>query len=269
MNLRNVLLLSGLCVTAGFVSGMSGCNTTNGDDFLDLSASRGALFWWGHSTFSVTSNDGHVLLIDPYNPERSGYPRYNVAPDVVLMTHNDWDHSDTSWWTTNPTIIRGVSDSGDVATIDQDYGPFHVTTVPSLHGAPAGDTPAANAIFVIEVDGVRIVHMGDLGQDVLDVNQLAAIGTPDFLLIPVGGGNMTLNGQQACDVVNQIWPRYVLPMHFQTAATGGDLAGLLEPVDAFVQCFPANPVTYGGNGIVLSYASVVTSPTLLLLDYLP
>ncbi len=275
MSLRNFLLLSGACVVMVFATGMNGCNRSN-QDLLDLSVSRSTLFWWGHSTFTITSADGHVVLIDPYDPDQTGYPRYLVAPDLVLISHEHFDHNDASWWIGNPTVVRSLDASGEVAAIDRDYGPFHVTTVPARHWSDPADQARGNtAMFVIEVDGVRIVHMGDLGQTTLDDNQIAAVGTggdanrPDFLLIPVGGGT-TIDAAAACALVDMIGPGYVLPMHFRTNATTAPLSGQLDTVDAFVNCFPFNPVTWTGNGITLDYAGQAgAATTLLLLDYLP
>jgi L-ascorbate metabolism protein UlaG (beta-lactamase superfamily) len=72
-----------------------------------------------------------------------------------------------------------------------------------------------NAIFVIEVDGIRIAHLGDLGH-LLNETQLKKIGAIDVLMIPVGG-IYTLNGQDAKKVMDQVKPRqYVLPMHYNT-----------------------------------------------------
>jgi L-ascorbate metabolism protein UlaG (beta-lactamase superfamily) len=276
MRLRNFLLLSVTCMVTLFATGMNGCNNGSDQDLLDLSISRSTLFWWGHSTFTVTSADGHVVLIDPYDPELTGYPRYQVAPDLVLFSDNDSDHNDTSWWINSPTVVHGLNASGEVAAIDQDYGPFHVTTVPARHWSEPADQARGNtAMFVIEVDGVRIVHMGDLGQTMLDDDQMAGIGTasldarPDFLMIPVGGGT-TIDGAAACDLVDLIRPGYVLPMHFRTDATAAPLSSQLDTVDPFVDCFQYNPVTWDGNGITLDYASEAgASATLLLLDYLP
>jgi L-ascorbate metabolism protein UlaG (beta-lactamase superfamily) len=264
-----VLVLSGLCIVLGFAMGMSGCKGEPAGDYVDLAASRSAIMYWGHSTFSITSGDGHVLLIDPYNPDQTGYPRYRTSADLVLITTEAYDHNDTSWCINTPVVVRGLDALGDVAPIDQTTGPFHVWTVPALRGGPAGQSNGNTAMFVVEVDGVRIAHLGDLGQTELDDTQLAAIGRPHFLMVPVGGG-LTIDGNAACHVAEQqIGANNILPMHFRTAATAAPLAGQIDTADAFINCFSSNPVQYDGNGISLDYANVPTAPELLLLEYLP
>lgn len=271
MRPRSLLKLAGLCMVLSLATGVSGgCQggapITN-DDRLDLSVSRSTLFYWGHSTFSITSADGHVLLIDPYNPELTGYRRYQTAADVVLISHEAPDHNDTSWVTGNPAIVRGLNSAGQVVDIDQTYGPFHIQSVPAMCGE-FPDRDSFTAMFVIEVDGVRLAHLGDLWQLELDDFQTNAIGRPDFLMIPVGGGP-TIDGQMACHIVDQLGPGYVLPMHYWTLTTAFPLSSRIGSMDSFVDCFLSNPVTSDRNGITLNYASTVTSPTLLLLTFLP
>ncbi len=140
MRFTGVIILAGACVLLSLSMGMSGCqpiinNSYSSGDLLDLSSSRDILFWYGNSTFTITSHTGQILLIDPFNPQTAGLPSYTIAPDLVLMTSNDADVSDTThWWKNSPTIVRGVDEAGSVASIDRDYGAFHVTAVPSLHG---------------------------------------------------------------------------------------------------------------------------------------
>ncbi len=217
--LLSILVATGLAANMG--TGCQGSHTNK--DLLDLAASPSTLFYWGHSTFSLTSADGHVLLFNPYNPALTGLPSYQAAPDVVLLSDADADQADTSWLTGSPTIVHGLGSSGDVATIDQMYGPFHVMTVPALHGGPTGAANGATAIFVVEVDGVRVVHLGSLGQNELDDNQWNAIGRPDFLLIPVGGGT-TIDAAAACHIVDQLGPNYILPMHYKMPVTPAPLS---------------------------------------------
>ncbi len=133
---------------------------------------------------------------------------------------------------------------------------------------PAGETPAANAIFVIDVDGFRIVHMGHFGQDQLDETQLAAIGNePDFLLIPVGGADMTIDGQTAAQIVDQFYVHYVLPMHFRIPEVTGEPNDNLDTVDEFVDWFPRDALPEISNGISLYNSRIGTYPSLLMMDY--
>jgi L-ascorbate metabolism protein UlaG (beta-lactamase superfamily) len=104
-----------------------------------------------------------------------------------------------------------------------------VRTVGVYHDDMGGVERGKNAVFVIEVDGLRIVHLGDLGH-LLTAAQVRQIGPVDVLLVPVGGV-YTINGTEAKEVVAQLKPRqYVIPMHY-----GTDAYDELLPVDEFLE----------------------------------
>jgi L-ascorbate metabolism protein UlaG (beta-lactamase superfamily) len=256
MRTKSFLVLSGVAAVLCCTLGMSGCQGGLVDgNYVEMRISRNSILYWGHSTFSITSRTGQVLLIDPYNPEQTGYPRYRTSADVVLISHEDYDHNDTSWCVNRPTVVRGVDASGEVAQIDETFGPFHVRTVPARRGGPSGGN---TAMFLIEVDDVRIVHLGDLGQADLSDDQIAALEGAHFLMLPVGGG-LTIAGDEACHVVDQLRPGYVLPMHYRTAATAAPLSEQIGTADEFIECFPSNPIQYNGNGISMVYADMPTA----------
>jgi len=80
-----------------------------------------------------------------------------------------------------------------------------------------------------ELDGMRVCHLGDLGQSALRDEQIAAIGKPDVLMVPVGG-HFTIDAEAAAEVVRVLDPAIVVPMHYGSPAVGLPLA----PVDDFL-----------------------------------
>ncbi len=102
----------------------------------------------------------------------------------------------------------------------------------SEHDAAAGTQRGSNTIFVFDLDGVRVAHFGDFGQRSLRDEQAEAIGIPDLLFLPVGGGP-TIGAEQAAAVVDRLAPRWVVPMHYRTPRIG-----FLEPADAFLERMP-------------------------------
>jgi L-ascorbate metabolism protein UlaG (beta-lactamase superfamily) len=84
-------------------------------------------------------------------------------------------------------------------------------------------------VYLIELDDVRVCHLGDLGH-ALDADMLETIGKVDVLLVPVGGGK-TLEAAGAAEVVRQVEPRIVIPMHFALSAVKTELA----PVERFLK----------------------------------
>ena len=84
----------------------------------------------------------------------------------------------------------------------------------SYHDEEKGAKRGLNTLYLIEVEGIHILHCGDLGQDFLDDKQLEEIGSVDILMIPVGGF-FTINAKQAVGIINQIEPKIVIPMHYK------------------------------------------------------
>lgn len=175
-----------------------------------------AIRWFGQSFFQVESAAGTKIVFDPHSMMEYGRP--SCKADLVLISHEHDDHNQPDALTDSDKakVIRGLTLKGkryDWAKIDEKFKNVHVRTVPSFHDFEEGLKRGKNSIFVVEVDGLKIVHLGDLGH-VLEEEQIAAIGPVDILMIPVGG-IYTINGEKAQEVVKQLKPRlYILPMHY-------------------------------------------------------
>ena len=175
--------------------------------------------WYGHSCFLLTSSDGVRILTDPCAPT-TGYRLENIEADDVTSSHAHYDHnffaaaagSPEAISTPGEHTVRGVT----------------ITGIPTFHDDAGGKERGPNIVYAIEMDGLRIVHLGDLGHQP-DAAACAAIGAPDVLLVPVGG-TYTLDAAGACAVVALLKPRIVIPMHYQTAA----LTFSLDPVEPFL-----------------------------------
>jgi L-ascorbate metabolism protein UlaG (beta-lactamase superfamily) len=174
------------------------------------------LRYYGQSFFVLTTPGGTRIAIDPYG--NIGFPLPSgVSADVVTISHEHGDHNNAALIQGSPKVLRGLV-PGSWASIRERVGDAVIYNVPSFHDDQGGTSPRGlNAIFVIETGGLRIAQLGDLGQTVLTEGQLKAMGAIDILLIPVGGGPFTINGEQASRLVEAIRPRVVIPMHFKTA----------------------------------------------------
>src|SRR5262249_47559377 len=99
---------------------------------------------------------------------------------------------------------------------DEKVGQIRVRNLGTYHDPVNGLQRGKNSVWIVEVDGLVFVHLGDLGHE-LTPDQVKAIGKVDVLMVPVGG-IYTLNGDQAKKVVDQLRPRlYALPMHYGVA----------------------------------------------------
>jgi L-ascorbate metabolism protein UlaG (beta-lactamase superfamily) len=175
--------------------------------------------WFGQSFFQVISSSGTKIVFDPH--AMTEYDRPTCVADIVCISHEHNDHNRLEILTDSEKakVFHGVTVKGKAQTftkIDEQVKDVKIRTVPSYHDEENGLKRGKNAIFCVEVDGLKIVHLGDLGHP-LDEQQVKAIGAVDILMIPVGGV-FTINGETAKEIVKQLKPRlYILPMHYGTA----------------------------------------------------
>ncbi len=176
--------------------------------------------WLGHSCFLITGESGVRVLTDPFN-DKVGYPLPAVAADIVTISHHHGDHDHIA-------VVKG-----QFAVYDAP-GHFHLKGVDILglatyHDAEQGAQRGKNTIFRITVDGINILHCGDLGH-LLSPQQIAELGKVDVLLPPVGG-HYTIDSAQALELVRALKPALTIPMHFKTPVMGFPI----RPVDDFLR----------------------------------
>jgi len=206
------------------------------------------LTYFGHAMFLLEA-DGTSILIDPYN-EQCGYPLPAVAPGVVVVSHEHFDHSNVQLAKGSPKIVRGLRNGGkEWVEVHERLGPLTLTTVPTYHDASQGNDRGKNAMLIFEGEGVRLVHSGDLGHT-LSKEQVQALGRVDALLIPVGG-HYTIAAQDADTVIGQLRPRVVIPMHYKTEVNEG---WPIAKVDPFIKGKPR--VKEQGHSVTLTAAAL-------------
>jgi L-ascorbate metabolism protein UlaG (beta-lactamase superfamily) len=184
------------------------------------------LTWFGQSTFLMRTGDGIKVLMDPVNPNMIKV-ELTEAIDLVTVSHEHPDHNYVALAKGNPTIIHGLS-GFEFAEFDTVFDGIHIRTVGSFHDNQGGSRRGKNAIFIFEMPGLKVVHLGDLGH-VLNDSQVSAVGATDILMIPVGGGP-TIDLQSSVEVIKQLKPRVVIPMHYlpANAPAGGFRLGTVE-----------------------------------------
>ena len=195
--------------------------------------------WYGQSFFQVEDSAGRTFAIDPHAIPAFG--RVPVKADWVIVSHPHDDHSliemidagKKDARIAEADVYRGVTETKtgkqDWKVIDQKRGNIRIRNVATYHDTTNGLQRGKNSIFIVEVDGLFICHLGDLGHELTDA-QVKAIGKVDVLMVPIGG-IYTINGEQAQAVMKQLKPRlFVLPMHYGVP-NFDDLAGPEEFLD--------------------------------------
>ncbi|OGE19330.1 hypothetical protein A3J19_03705 [Candidatus Daviesbacteria bacterium RIFCSPLOWO2_02_FULL_41_8] len=179
------------------------------------------IYWYGQACFKLKGKNASVV-IDPYDPDFTGLrPPKDLSADVVLKTHDHQDHN----------FISVVKDpQGGVPMAFTEPGEYEVarvviTAISSFHDNSEGSERGANTIFHLLFDGLDIVHLGDLGQTKLTETQIAEIGQTDILLIPVGSV-YTVDAKAASEIVSQLEPKIIIPMHYKIDGLKFELEGV-------------------------------------------
>ncbi len=177
------------------------------------------IVWLGHSCFRLRAREA-TLVTDPC-PPATGYNIGKVNADVVTISHYHEAHS----------YVKAISGSPVVLDAPGEYevhGAF-ITGIATFHDDKQGAVSGKNNVFVLDLEGLRVCHLGDLGHTPT-AEQVEEMSGVDVVLVPVGGG-ATMGGKVAAEVVALLEPRLVIPMHFKTEAAAYDL----EPMDRFLK----------------------------------
>ena len=175
--------------------------------------------WLGHSCFRIKGSQTTVIT-DPYSPEL-GYSLGKQTADIVTVSHQHQNHAYVQGVSGEPKLVKGPG--------EYEISSILIIGMPTFHDAEGGKTKGKNTAYLMDVDGVSVCHLGDLGH-VLTSDQVEEIDNVDVLLLPVGGVS-TIDASIAAEVVRQLEAKVVIPMHYKTEALNRGL----EPVDGFLK----------------------------------
>lgn len=186
--------------------------------------------YFGHSCFLLRGKTVS-LLTDPYSPE-VGFKLPSIKADIVTVSHGHYDHNYT-------TAVKGKA--REEPFIINGPGEYEIAGVSifglsTYHDKVQGSERGKNTVYLINMDEVRLAHLGDLGC-LLNDEQIERLNGIDVLFVPVGG-TYTLDAKEAVELVGQIEPRIVVPMHYQLPGLKIDLA----PIEDFLKEIGAQEV---------------------------
>ena len=175
--------------------------------------------WLGHSCFRIKGSHA-TLITDPYSPD-IGYSLGKQSARIITVSHQHPGHN----------YAAGIGDDPKAVTGPGEYEISNVMIIGmrTFHDAEKGQKRGKNTVFLIQIDEISICHLGDLGH-VLTTEQIEEMEDIDVLLLPVGGVS-TIDAAKAAEVVRQLEPKAVIPMHYRTEALKRELA----PVDTFLK----------------------------------
>ena len=178
------------------------------------------LTWLGHSAFRIRGKEVTVLT-DPPAPS-TGYSIGRVNADIVTISHNHPGHNYEKSAGSGAYVVHGPG--------EYEIKNVLITGVQTYHDDERGARLGRNTVYLLHFDDLLVCHLGDLGH-LLDDRQQEVVNGCDVLLLPVGGGN-ALDAKRAVEVVGQVEPQVIVPMHYATPALK-PAAGTLDPVEKF------------------------------------
>ena len=196
------------------------------------------LQYLGHACFRIISEMGTTVVCDPYKSDWVGFDMPRVRCDVVTISHHHGDHDCMD------AII------GTPAELDMEIScaadDIAVESIQTFHDDEQGAKRGKNLVFTFVVDGLKVVHMGDIG--CLDENVVAKIKNCDVLLLPVGGP-FTVDATGAKWYVDEVQPKIVVPMHYRTQEHSFDV----DDVDKFLSLFDTECVRVSNSDTLTLY----------------
>jgi L-ascorbate metabolism protein UlaG (beta-lactamase superfamily) len=179
----------------------------------------------GHSSFRIKGKSVTVVT-DPFDSDMVGisFPKH-VSAEIVTVSHPHKDHNQISLVEGNPYIVDGPG--------EYEIKGVGIIGVSSFHDKEKGAVRGMNTMFHIEIDGVHIVHLGDIGA-MLTSDEVERLDGVDILMIPVGDV-VTLPLNDVATLISELEPSIVIPMHYQTPKHNTKIFGELSPVSAFLK----------------------------------
>jgi len=200
--------------------------------------------WHGHSCWEITNDV--TLVTDPHDGKSIGIPAPNVAGDIILVSHDHYDHNS----------VKSVEKDSSKVVLDErkrTIDDIEIKGIESFHDEDQGSKRGKNIIYKFVVDGINFCHLGDLGHD-LDEESVEKIGQVDILFIPIGG-TFTVDDKLAWNLVKKIKPRIIVPMHYKI----GGLSLPIASVDAFLEASDYS-INHVGNEIDIEKEDLPDEP---------
>ncbi len=208
--------------------------------------------WYGHAMFLLEDDKGIRVVTDPYDPS-IGYAFPDIKADVVLVSHDHYDHNNAAAVGGNPSVLRG-------AGIAEAAG-MTFTGITTFHDQSSGSERGSNIVFRWEMGGLSIAHLGDLGHE-LSPDQAEQLRGLDVMMLPVGG-TFTIDDEQAYRLVRLLEPRLVVPMHYLTKMLSFPIRGV-EPFSSRFDVVHE----WGSDFAYLSREILPDKTQVLVLDYI-
>ncbi len=216
------------------------------------------IIYLGHAAFKIRGKQASVVM-DPYDAKVSKFPK-DVEADIVTVSHQHPDHNAVDQVMgpsagSGPFVINGPG--------EYEVGGVSVIGVATYHDNQEGKERGANTVYVVEMDGLRLAHLGDLGHKLTE-KQLEEMGAIDIVFVPVGGF-YTIDAKTAAEVVKQVEAQIAIPMHYAQLSTDPGIASKLAGVEGFLKEMGKTEVAAQPK-LVVTADKLPTEPEVVVLE---
>lgn len=213
------------------------------------------LTYLGHAAFELALGDGRRIVFDPYEAGSYdgalAYGAIEGAYDIAVVSHDHADHR-------SEAVVGAATTVVDAAG-EREIDGVRVVSWATWHDETEGSERGSNLVSVVEAEGLRIAHLGDLGH-MIDPAEMPGLAGVDVLLVPVGG-YFTIDAKAASEIARAIGPRIVVPMHFKTPKVDFPIA----PAEPFVE-LAGGATRPGGSELELDPGALPEETETILLE---
>lgn len=193
--------------------------------------------WYAHAAVLFADNQLRIIA-DPYSPAELGFATITEPADIVIRSSaDDLGHCFAEMISGNPIIVTATELEPEGVTVRG----IHFTPIHARESLIYKERPRDNAMYRFTLDGIRIAHLGDVGNRLTD-EQLDGLRDVDVLLAPVGGPP-TIDLDDLVSALQVLQPRLVIPLHYQLP---GALPKML-PVQEFTKHFAPAQVIWNNS----------------------
>lgn len=208
----------------------------------------------GHASFRIKSKTGTVVT-DPFD-STVGFSFPSTSADIVTVSHFHSDHNNTK-------AISGTTRRVNPFVIDEP-GEYEIEGVSvfgykTFHDDKSGAERGENIVYVIQSEGIRVVHLGDLGHK-LSEKMVETLDGVDVLMIPVGGV-YTMDAKLALETIETISPSIAIPMHYRTSSHKAETFGEMTEIGEFVSLYGADVREVDGDKLTVNRISLSEDTT--------
>ena len=210
------------------------------------------IFWYGHSCFRLTERGLATVVVDPFDSTAVGYFPLKLKSDIVAVSHDAPGHNFTN-------AVKGAS---HFLTGPGEYeiGGVFITAVQTDGNGRKKSNEPHNTLYVFDYDGLTVAHLGDLKQ-VPTQAEVEALGPVEIVLVPTGGG-IGLNAAKAAEIISQLEPKIIIPMHYKT----NDVKLPLDSLDKFIKEMGLQPIE-AVPSLKITKSGLPTESKVVVLEY--